>query len=73
MLGNEIPGGPATLGFAWQSLALIVFYMAIAWLPLRLLISGVQFARRRRVRRFRLEQQDEADAYHIGMEILPPM
>ncbi len=73
MVGNEIPGGPATLGIAWQSLALVLLYMTIAWLPLRFLMAAVRLGRRRKVHRLRVQQQEEADAYRVGMEILPPM
>lgn len=58
-----------------QTVALVLFYAALAWLPLRIVSALMQrAARRKQARRaIMLGRGHHDDQYHMGMKILPPM
>ena len=64
-----------TLDLIFQTVSLVLFYVALAWLPLRAITALLRYAARRKKRAdlmAAVEAQPE-DRYCIGMKILPPM
>lgn len=59
--------------FAFETVALVLFYVALAWLPLRLIRAAVGASRRRRARHALGPAVEHDDGYRVGMKILPPM
>ena len=58
---------------AFESVALVLFYIALAWLPLRLIAAAVHAGKQRRARDAVRVAAQHDEPYHLGMKILPPM
>jgi hypothetical protein len=69
MISTALLAEGLTLHPIGKVIAVALFYVTLAWLPLRGM-AALLLARRHRARRRR---SNEWPGYHVGMKILPPM